>query len=117
MRECGSCTACCTWLIGEAYDSKFGNGVSCKYLTCSGCGIYEKRPTVCKKYQCAWSQYLFPEEMRPDKCGFLASVEQNENGQYLKVVKINNDSIDKSILNYLNTWSEKMNVPIIFCNL
>ena len=41
---------------------------------------------------------LLPEEMRPDKCGVLASVENNENEQYLRLTlingKINNNTLE-----------------------
>ena len=32
FRECGECTACCTWLIGDSFGWKFGQGQSCKFL-------------------------------------------------------------------------------------
>ncbi len=115
FRECGECTACCTWLVGNAFGQEFGNGKSCKFLDCNKCGIYNKRPEVCKAYQCAWSQYLLPEEMRPDKCGYLVSVEfDNKNGQYLKVLPINNNKITDNVINWFKTWSEKMNTLVIF---
>jgi hypothetical protein len=113
FRECGECTACCTWLIGTSFGWKFGAGKSCKFLECNGCGVHKARPECCRDYQCAWSQHLFPDEMRPDRCGLLISVEQNENGQYLKVLVINKERDTKSI-EYLKNWGEKMNTPVIF---
>lgn len=118
FRDCGECTACCTWLVGESYGHKFGNGISCTYLEECGCGIYENRPKVCINYQCAWSQNLFPEEMRPDKCGVLVSVENNEQyGQYLRVIVIESNEKTKKYINYLKMWSEKMNTFILFPKL
>lgn len=114
FRDCGECTACCTWLIGDAFSWKFGGGKTCKFLECNGCGVHKARPEPCRDYQCAWSQHLLPEEMRPDKCGFLVSVEQNENGQYLKVLLINNKELNNEVKYYLKEWSEKMNTPVIF---
>jgi len=113
FRECGECTACCTWLIGDAFGWKFGQGKSCKFLECNGCGVHKVRPQVCGNYQCAWSQHLLPEEMRPDKCNLLVSVEHNESGQYLKAISINNKRISNQTKEWLNNWSEKMNTPII----
>ena len=113
MRPCGECTACCTWLIGDAYGWEFGNGKSCRFLCEKGCSIHKIRPEECQKYFCAWSQELIDEEFRPDKCGVLISVEQNENGQYLKVLKIK-DEINTDIIEYLQKWSEKMNTPIVY---
>lgn len=114
FRDCGECTACCSWLTGDAFGWKFGQGKSCKFLECNGCGVYKARPETCIEYQCAWSQHLLPEEMRPDKCNVLISVEQNQNGQYLKVMPINNIKIDDKIRIYLQNWSEKMNTFVLF---
>jgi hypothetical protein len=52
--------------------------------------------------------------MRPDKCNLLVSVEQNENGQYLKAVAINNKQIDSEVKQYFQEWSDKMNTFVIF---
>jgi len=115
MRPCGDCTACCTWLKGSAHGYKFGGGKSCKFLCETGCGVHKARPEVCRNYQCAWSQYLLPEEMRPDKCGVLASVENNENGQYLRLT-LTNDTINNDILEYFKEWGIKMNTPVLYLN-
>lgn len=109
MRDCGDCTKCCTWLSGEAHGYKFGNGKSCKFLCSSGCSIYEDRPSVCKTYYCAWSQELIDEKYKPNKCGFIISVEWENNKQFLKVIEIESGAINKNILDYLYYWCEKMN--------
>jgi Fe-S-cluster containining protein len=114
FRDCGECTACCTWLIGDAFSWKFGGGKTCKFLECNGCGVHKARPEPCRDYQCAWSQHLLPEEMRPDKCNALVSVEQNEKGQYLKVLRINSKEITPEVIQYFKDWSEKMNTPVFF---
>ena len=114
FRECGECTACCSWLIGNAFGWEFGCGKSCKFLEEGGCGVHRARPEVCRSYQCAWSQQLLPDEMRPDKCNVLVSVEQNENGQYLKAIAINNKQMNNKVKQYLQEWSDKMNTSVIF---
>jgi Fe-S-cluster containining protein len=114
MRECDSCTACCTWLIGDAYGWEFGGGKSCRFLCESGCSVHKARPKTCEGYFCAWAQELIDEDYRPDKCGFLVSVENNENGQYLKVIEIEEGKINKNIEDYFKQWSFKMNTPIVF---
>ena len=113
FRECGECTACCTWLIGDSFGWKFGQGQSCKFLECNGCGVHKGRPESCRNYQCAWSQHLLPEEMRPDKCNVLVSVERNENGQYLKVFGINNKRISDDMRKWFIEWGEKMNTLVL----
>ena len=115
MRPCGDCTACCTWLQGSAYGYEFGGGKSCKFLCKTGCSVHKARPKVCEGYFCAWSQELISEEMRPDKCEVLASVENNEKGQYLKLVSTQ-EEINKDILEYFKNWSRMMNTPVIYSN-
>lgn len=114
FRECGDCTACCTWLIGDSFGWKFGNGKSCKFLECSGCGVYKVRPDSCVNYQCAWSQWLLPDEMRPDKCNVVVSVENGKSGQYLKAISINNLKMNPEVKKWLEEWSIKMNTQVVY---
>lgn len=114
MRECSSCTVCCTWLIGDAYGHPFGGGKPCKFLCDNGCSVHKVRPKTCERYFCAWAQELIDEDLRPDKSGILVSVENNENGQYLKIIEIKKNSINNSIIEYFENWSLKMNTPIVF---
>jgi hypothetical protein len=39
----------------------------------AGCRIYEDRPKMCRVWSCEWRSRpdRYPEEMRPDRCGFL----------------------------------------------
>lgn len=103
--ECGSCNACCSGgLSGSAGGLPFGGGNPCKFLCRGSCSIYMFRPPVCKKYQCAWSQGLFTEEMKPTISNLLISVEVDGLGkQFLKVIKLNCD-IKKETLEYLDNW-------------
>lgn len=84
MRECGECTKCCEWLKGEAYGHSFDIGKPCNFMGNGCCTIYDIRPErPCRTYFCAWAQELFPEWMRPDKCGAIISVEQaKEDGEH-----------------------------------
>lgn len=117
MRDCDSCTVCCTWLKGESYGQEFGGGKSCPFLKEGGCGIYEIRPSVCRKYFCAWAQELLDYDMRPDRCGFLVSVEQNDIGQYLKVIEVAEGALDKDSVEYFNNWSLKMDTPVVLVKM
>jgi Fe-S-cluster containining protein len=114
FRSCGDCTACCSWLVGDAFGWEFGCGKSCKFLEEGKCGVHKARPETCRNYQCAWSQYLLPEEMRPDKCSVLVSVEQNQGVQILKAIPINSKQISDEVRKYLQKWSSKMNTSVIF---
>jgi hypothetical protein len=41
--------------------------VACRHLTAKGCGIYEKRPQVCRDFRCDWLEGKGTE--RPDAVG------------------------------------------------
>lgn len=111
--SCGNCTACCDGnLIGNAYGIEFGNKKPCAFLIDKKCSIYSVRPNVCKKYQCAWSQGLFPEWMKPNTSGVLVSVENTQNHQFLKIVKIHRD-IDLKVFDFLDTWCKNNNTYYI----
>jgi hypothetical protein len=73
-RACGECKACCNgWLSAEIHGHRMGDGVPCRYLRPDGCGIYERRPEVCRSFVCGWLKpgSPFPEHWRPDKLGMI----------------------------------------------
>ena len=74
-RTCGSCTVCCTQLpIPAQVVSAAAKpaGEACLHLCRSGCGIYQHRPDVCTRFQCAWlADGDWPDEWRPDLSGVL----------------------------------------------
>jgi Fe-S-cluster containining protein len=109
--ECGTCTECCRGnLSGVTYGTTFGNGKPCTFLVKNECYIYCVRPVACRKYQCAWSQNLFEDWMKPEKSGVLVSVENdNEGKQYLKVVTIRDKKTDDRAIPYLEEWVKKHN--------
>lgn len=91
FRECGDCVACCSgYLIGNSYGNKFGTGKPCAFLVKGDCSIYEDRPETCRTYQCAWTQGLFNEDMKPTLSNVMISVEYDGVKQYLKVMKLSN---------------------------
>jgi hypothetical protein len=107
--QCGDCSACCSGsLIGDAYGYEFGDGIPCYFLKNKKCSIYEQRPEVCQQYQCAWSQGLFPKELKPNKSGILVSVENNEGGQYLKVVDLI-PNVSYNHIAYIESWCKLNN--------
>ena len=66
-RSCQSCIACCIVLRIESqpgYTTRYDNGediakpagVACRFLSAQGCGIYEVRPQLCRKFKCDWLQ-------------------------------------------------------------
>jgi hypothetical protein len=72
MNNCGECTVCCTLSVVEELGK--GVGETCGHcILKKGCGIYNKRPKVCKEYECAYLQAGGNIELRPDKCGVMFS--------------------------------------------
>lgn len=97
-RECGSCTKCCGWLIGEAHGHKFWPGRKCHFVTSSGCSIYEKRPErPCKSFKCVWlgddnfpiSVDTIPMWMKPDQTDIIMIWKPNEDPDlsYIQVIE------------------------------
>jgi hypothetical protein len=75
-RECGDCTACCTWLTINKPEIQKVSGSTCKHCVKGGCSIYESNFPICKAFYCAWRTVdIFGEEWRPDKSGVLPYVE------------------------------------------
>jgi Fe-S-cluster containining protein len=113
FRECGDCTECCSGhLIGDAHGNKFGNGRKCIFLVQEKCTIYTTRPETCHKYQCAWSQSLFDEDMRPDKFGLMVSVEVKTGERLLRVIETKKD-VPYEAYQRIDEWAKKLNVKWI----
>ena len=110
-RECGECNACCVWLKGDAYGHEFGNGKPCHFLK-NNCSIYETRPEVCKRYQCAWLQGLFQENLRPDKSKVLITVENWSKGQFLRAIEMGQKMDDNTLIE-IQEFCKKHNCPAI----
>lgn len=73
-RSCGECTACCSGSMNaEIHGHRMGGGIACHFLTREGCGIYERRPQVCRDFVCGWLTpgSPFPDHWRPDRIGVI----------------------------------------------
>lgn len=91
FRPCGDCTACCDGhIIGNSYGNRFGYHNACVFLVKKICTIYKDRPESCDNYQCAWSQRLLPEWMKPNLSNVLVSVEIDhaQQKQFLRVIEM-----------------------------
>lgn len=92
FRPCGDCTACCDGqLISESHGNMFGKGKPCIFLVEQKCTVYETRPATCRKYQCAWTQVIIDESLKPNKCGLMVSVENGDKEQFLRAIEIQED--------------------------
>jgi len=71
-KNCGPCQACCVALKIEAPELRKQSGTPCLNLVPKGCGIYDRRPQVCRAFLCGWR--LLPElgaSWRPDLSGVM----------------------------------------------
>lgn len=71
-KTCGPCQACCVALKIDAPELRKPSGTACVHLAKQGCGIYERRPAVCRGFLCGWR--LLPEldaSWRPDLAGVM----------------------------------------------
>lgn len=114
FRPCGDCHACCEGFLNAiAYGNKFGQGKPCKFLCNKQCTIYETRPEVCRKYECAWSQGIIPEWLKPNKVGVLISVETNpDKSQYLRVIEMK-PTVDYAVYQTIKEWCQNNNTYYI----
>lgn len=118
FRDCGSCTECCKNLyIPDVHGHVVYPGSPCFFL-CEEkkCTIHENRPKVCKDFQCAWSQNVLPEWMKPDKSNALVCVERwgkNKEKQMLRVVSIN-DGYDVKTFSWILLFCLETATPISF---
>jgi hypothetical protein len=70
----------------------------------AGCRIYKDRPKMCRVWSCQWRARpdLYPEEMRPDRCGFL-----------LTTTRIDNDLVVTVMVEYGNPGDEQTWPPLL----
>jgi hypothetical protein len=77
-RPCGECVACCVIPLIDAPELKKAEGERCPNCVTGGCAIYDRRPGVCRRFNCAWKRIpSMPLETRPDKLGVMFSLESN----------------------------------------
>lgn len=75
VRECGSCSACCTAIA--VHELEKGAYETCAHLCDAGCGIYAERPRSCQAFKCQWLRGVLEVdgavdlELRPDACGVI----------------------------------------------
>lgn len=65
QRSCGPCSLCCSVLRVDEL-SKLGGQDCVHQRGTAGCGIYRKRPAICRGYRCLWLQGGLEDDERPD---------------------------------------------------
>jgi len=83
-RACGECSLCCTVLRVDEL-AKLG-GTPCLHQRASGgCGIYERRPGICRAYRCLWLGGGLREGDRPDALGAVLDVVSTSASVWLEI--------------------------------
>lgn len=113
LKPCGECTACCEGYVESyIYGNHMKLGKNCVFLVDKKCCVYNDRPEVCRKFQCAWSQGIIDDELRPDKCGLLVYVKQvDKNNQDLIAIEMN-DNVKYSNYSKLFDDVKKLNTNL-----
>jgi len=116
MRSCGTCTRCCEgWLIipQDQWEEQTGEkkpfrgaypGKPCFYLG-KNCTIYEKRPEVCRKFNCEWIlNEEIPEWMKPELSNVIIKKIKNEKYTYFETIETG-EPITVPVLNFIFSWA------------
>jgi hypothetical protein len=72
-RACGACSLCCTILRVDEL-AKLGGTPCAHQRSGGGCGIYERRPGICRAYRCLWLAGGLRDGDRPDALGAVLDV-------------------------------------------
>jgi len=90
VRRCGSCSECCTALRIDMDD---GTNKP-MYKKCPSdkggtrcCSIYDTRPKVCRKFECAWLQGMGSQSDKPDELGVIFFLKETELGVTLHIAE------------------------------
>lgn len=76
LRQCGTCTACCTLL--EVTEVGKPMNEWCTYCgDGSGCTIYDRRPQMCRSFNCAWLLGHLDDEWFPETAGMVVHFSQD----------------------------------------
>ena len=72
-RDCGPCTACCTYLPIRTDTLDKPTNVVCPHcVEGRGCTVYAIRPTVCADWLCGWKTMAeIPDDWRPSDSGIM----------------------------------------------
>jgi len=88
--------------------------VSCAALSARGCSIYERRPRICRAYQCLWLQGGLDLEDRPDRLGAVLDLVHEGGGALLAIREATPGAIDANprLAAIATRWREALPVRI-----
>lgn len=94
-RSCGSCSLCCTALRVDELSKLAGR--DCVHQRGEhGCGIYERRPAICRSYRCLWLQGGLEDDERPDAIGAVVDLETRGMSVGLSIIESSPGCFDAS---------------------
>ena len=77
-RSCGDCSLCCKLIRVDAFAKPPGTWCTHCAPGGGGCRIYDRRPTECRNFYCAWMvSPSLGEHWRPNKCKMVLRVESD----------------------------------------
>ena len=83
-KSCGTCAMCCKVLEIEHFKKPAGDWCA-HCLKTGGCGIYKKRPQVCREFECLWlSEREIGPMFKPDRIATLFMIDADTD-DYLAV--------------------------------
>jgi hypothetical protein len=94
-RECGACSLCCTLLRVDEL-AKLGGTPCVHQRAAGGCGIYARRPGVCRAYRCLWLDGGLRTEDRPDRLGAVLDLVNRGGHMMLQIRESEPGAFDRS---------------------
>ena len=107
-RSCGTCSMCCgPAMLIKVVEKPFG--AWCRHCQPGngGCGIYDSRPEVCRKFACAWVAGTLPDELHPLKVNAVIADYHAEPGEDEIVIWIDPNDPTAHERDPLKSWIER----------
>lgn len=112
-KECGECTVCCSGTLDAViFEHTITKGVSCPFVSKSGCTIHSERPNVCRSFICGWLAHPnIPEYMRPDKSGVILISSKINNASILSAIEY--DQVTEKAVDWLDRVEQAVDYKFI----
>lgn len=79
MKPCGDCSLCCKLLEVSPLQSPAGQWCQYSSRCGDGCAIHEKRPLICRTFNCLWRQASgMGHRLKPNVCNIVFEMHRQE---------------------------------------